>query len=1002
MNLLDLYVRVAVDDAASGQMEGLSSTMIAKGQLIASAVQSAVTTAFNAIKGLVGGAVSAFGEYEQLVGGVETLYKGAAGTIVSNAQNAFRTAGMSANQYMQTVNTFAATLVNSVARRNAGIVSSTGDAMKQSVSNFKSSADDAYNAASQRMSDVLDAQRQANQDALEATRDAFTEEERELQKSQRREVESFREVTDAKVDEINQRYEAQLEAVEKEVRLQTGSIDEQIKAIDEQKAAREKASRERERAEKLSALREAKDHAGTMDEKAEAEKDYADYVRKIRDEDARSALDERRKQLVEERSQIREAASERKTQLREQQQEEVEQYKAAREQELKALQESQTEQLEEMRKHHEQALREQQRASEAQLKAMQRANQDALAEMKRSAAQQSAAMAGTSGQFVDATEKDYEQAAKLADLAARDMSDNANKMGTEMARIQDAYQGFSRDNFTMLDNLKLGFGGSKTEMERLLETAEQIQGKYGEVRDYSVDSFADIVEAIHVVQVEMGVSGVSMDELREKLENNDFTLQELGKLREAWGMQGATFDEVREKAGQLKDSHEQFTAIMGTTALEGGSTIEGALNRVSAAWDNWLISLTDPDYDVEQSTKDLMESVGNAAGLIVPKVTTIIDTIGKYVEEHGPEIAETLKNSFLSALPEEWKEKAKDYKDTLEDIADAAKDVAEFLGHVKNVVEWFITEAKSIGEIVDNVGQIFTHIPEIVSATLHGGNYEAMSENGKAIVKGFVSGAEYQWDFEGKGFFENIAGWIKAHKGPVDYDRQLLVENGAAIIEGLVTGASGEWSGSSSFFSEMGGVIAGFFDGAGSWLPGSGDETIAGFLDGMSRAWGMVDSFLGGMWRNVTSYFSNAGDWLFAAGQNILNGFLDGLVASWDGVTEFIGGIGQWIVDNKGPEQYDKNLLVPAGGWIMQGFEKGLRKGFPLIEGAVADIGDLLTVDASMGVRTAGLATSQVRGLPPVNVYMTYNAGDDARGMIGDMVEALESYGYARGGESYA
>ena len=97
---------------------------------------------------------------------------------------------------------------------------------------------------------------------------------------------------------------------------------------------------------------------------------------------------------------------------------------------------------------------------------------------------------------------DTKAAAKYADMAITDMSDNANKLGTDMSLIQNAYQGFAKQNYTMLDNLKLGYGGTKEEMQRLLEDAEKLSGI-----KYDISSYADIVDAIHVVQTEMGITG---------------------------------------------------------------------------------------------------------------------------------------------------------------------------------------------------------------------------------------------------------------------------------------------------------------------------------------------------------------------------------------------------------------------------------------------------------------------------------------------------------------
>lgn len=176
-----------------------------------------------------------------------------------------------------------------------------------------------------------------------------------------------------------------------------------------------------------------------------------------------------------------------------------------------------------------------------------------------------------SASLVSSLGGDVNEAARLADTAIVDMADNANKMGTDLGSIQDAYQGFAKQNYTMLDNLKLGYGGTKTEMERLLQDAERIKAAHGEMADYSIDSFADIVEAIHVVQDEMGVTG--------------------------------------------------------TTADEAEHTISGSVGMMKSAWEDWLTALGRDDVDISQYTSRLLDSIGTVADNIGPRLQIIATTM---------------------------------------------------------------------------------------------------------------------------------------------------------------------------------------------------------------------------------------------------------------------------------------------------------------------------------------------------------------------------------------
>lgn len=165
---------------------------------------------------------------------------------------------------------------------------------------------------------------------------------------------------------------------------------------------------------------------------------------------------------------------------------------------------------------------------------------------------------------------DTAKAAEVADKAIIDMADNANKMGSSMESIQNAYQGFAKQNYTMLDNLKLGYGGTKSEMERLLADAQAISGI-----EYNLDSYADIVEAIHVIQDKMGITG--------------------------------------------------------TTAREAAETISGSVGMTKAAFSNLLVGIADDTQDFEKLVNDLVESATAAAGNILPRVETIIGGIGKLI-----------------------------------------------------------------------------------------------------------------------------------------------------------------------------------------------------------------------------------------------------------------------------------------------------------------------------------------------------------------------------------
>lgn len=203
---------------------------------------------------------------------------------------------------------------------------------------------------------------------------------------------------------------------------------------------------------------------------------------------------------------------------------------------------------------------------------------------------------GFSASLIQSLGGDTEKAAKYADMAITDMSDNANKMGTDMSSIQNAYQGFAKQNYTMLDNLKLGYGGTKQEMERLLADAEKISGV-----KYDISSYADVVEAIHAMQVSMDIAG--------------------------------------------------------TTAKEADATISGSVNALKSAVSNLAIGFGDADADMELLCSNMADAfkavIANVAPVIeniAAALPTALDALLTAVGDLLPTLLDTVAKLFSQVL----------------------------------------------------------------------------------------------------------------------------------------------------------------------------------------------------------------------------------------------------------------------------------------------------------------------------------------------------------------
>lgn len=187
-------------------------------------------------------------------------------------------------------------------------------------------------------------------------------------------------------------------------------------------------------------------------------------------------------------------------------------------------------------------------------------------------------------------ENDANAAADAADMAVTDMADNANKMGTSMESIQNAYQGFAKQNYTMLDNLKLGYGGTKTEMERLLSDAQAITGV-----EYNIDNLNDVYTAIHVIQGELGITG--------------------------------------------------------TTAAEASATISGSIDSMKASWENLLTDLASGNADLSSDIDAFAESVATVGGNIIPVAEQALAGVGTLIETLLPVIMEEIPTIVNEVIP---------------------------------------------------------------------------------------------------------------------------------------------------------------------------------------------------------------------------------------------------------------------------------------------------------------------------------------------------------------
>jgi hypothetical protein len=321
---------------------------------------------------------------------------------------------------------------------------------------------------------------------------------------------------------------------------------------------------------------------------------------------------------------------------------------------------------------------------------------------------------------------DTEAAAQMSNMAITDMADNANKMGTRMEEVQRAYQSMARGNFGMLDSLKLGYGGTRKEMERMLADAEKLTGK-----KYDISNFADITEAIHAIQEEMGIAGATAEEAR--------------------------------------------------------GTIEGSINMLSASWQNFLTGLFDENADLGALGEQLFDSLGAVLQNVLPRIGILVKNLFSQlpgmIVEMIKELPSLIGPALEDVLGEELGGKASEalggfVSYITETIIPAFQHLFDMVSPIiEKIAEVVIDVMPYIGSIIDTV---MTGIGAVVDAVWP--VIETVITTALDIIKGAIEGLAGIVEFV-RGVFEGVA---QAITNPI--------ETAKNIIGGIVNAIKGFFS----------------------------------------------------------------------------------------------------------------------------------------------------------------------------------------------------------------
>lgn len=495
---------------------------------------------------------------------------------------------------------------------------------------------------------------------------------------------------------------------------------------------------------------------------------------------------------------------------------------------------------------------------------------------------------------------DTESAAEKADLAITDMSDNANKMGTSMEMIQNAYQGFAKANYTMLDNLKLGYGGTKEEMQRLLEDAQAISGVH-----YDLSSFSDIVDAIHVIQTELGITG--------------------------------------------------------TTAKEAATTIEGSVNSAKSAWTNLITGIADENADLDGLVSNFVDSATTAANNIIPRIEQILSGMGNAIANIAPVLTDQVSSLATELLPPMVSAGAQLFAGLVTGIVNAAPQLVNTVPQIaQSLISAFQASAPSLmasGQTVvtmlgagitsglpllaTNAAALMTNfgaylqqnLPTLMQTGLEvvSGFSESLRENAGTLVDGALSLAKSLAQGLADSIptiVENVPEIVTNIAGVInDNAPKVLVAAGQIILtlaKGLIEAIPTIVQNLPQIINAIVNVILAF-----NWLD-LGKSIIEGLANGVKAAATFVKDAAGQIVSTVKTGISKLPGEMLTIGKQVIQGLINGIKGALGGLKDNALSIAKGVVSvvkNALGIHSPSKVFEDIGNYIMQGLEIGMKDG---------------------------------------------------------------------------
>lgn len=534
---------------------------------------------------------------------------------------------------------------------------------------------------------------------------------------------------------------------------------------------------------------------------------------------------------------------------------------------------------------------------------------------------------------------DTSAAADKANLAITDMSDNANKMGTDMTSIQNAYQGFAKSNYTMLDNLKLGYGGTQAEMERLLADAEKISGI-----KYDISSYADIVDAIHVVQTEMGITG--------------------------------------------------------TTAEEAASTIQGSFGMMKSAWQNLVTGMADPDQDLGVLVGNFTDSVVIAGNNLIPRIQELLPRIVEAttsligtVSEQLPAILSTVLPSLVEGATNLVTGLMAALPSVLSVLADVAPTVIntlvpaliELLPQITQTgIDVIVSLAQGIADALPQLIPAATDaIIEIVEVLTSPDNLGNLIDAALAIILALVDGLVDATPKLIAAVPDVIANLVTAIIANMPKILEAGVEITMALADGLIKALP-------ELIAAIPNLILGIVQGIIDNLPEiimAGPKIIAALATGLIEAIPDIVMVIPQLIRSIVDTFLSF-DW-GSIGKNIVEGIKNGFVNMWNSFKQTVENVFTGLVD--GVKSFlgiasPSKVFAGIGGYMAEGLGQGFDKEFSNVKRGIQSQLDFGTM--TFGMSSFGHLPA-LAGAGTTNNY--YNINADRVKQFNDIIRITEN-----------